>query len=196
MKHDLDRQVHAVMRMRNESDHRLLENAGKEWNRIKKQAVRTWLSWTQIIGPAFERARSEAMDVAGTNQPQGRGYVEAMSSILAKYRLDDINKDTRKALFDIMAHLDEVEQWRRLQPNGERLNHPMSVWQKFKRTSAQVDRKTTEKVQKGRSIAQELAAALEENEQLKARIVELEEELSTLKEAAGDSNHSAPAELA
>jgi hypothetical protein len=85
-----------------------------------------------VVGPALVRARTEAMMIAGTNEPKGKGYSQAMSALLAEYRLDDIEQVARKDTFDIMQHLTAVERWRSKQRSPEALNHPTTVWRRFK----------------------------------------------------------------
>ena len=122
------------MKMRDAADHKAMTEAGKAWLRIKKSAQRNWSDWTMTIGPALMRARSEAMAIAGTNQPKGKGYSTAMSGLLTEYHLDDMDGVARNDMLSIMDHLAAVDNWRNKQKNPTRLNHPTTVWRGFKQS--------------------------------------------------------------
>jgi hypothetical protein len=114
-------------------DHALRE-ASRAWHDIKIGWKRQWSDWTTVIGPGLMKARAEAMAVARTNRPEGRGYSTAMGKLLAEYKLDDMSKATRSAILNVMEHLQDVEAWRVRQPKPEELNNPTVVWLKFKRS--------------------------------------------------------------
>jgi hypothetical protein len=120
------------MKMRDEGDHLAMLEAGKAWLRIKKSGQRNWADWTVTIGLALVRARSEAMLIAGTNQPKGRGYNETFSVLLNEYRLDDIEQVARRDLFSIMDELTAVNRYRDKKGDPSKLDHPTTVWRQFK----------------------------------------------------------------
>ena len=120
------------MKMRDEADHKAMLAAGAAWLRIKKHAKRNWSDWTMTIGPALMRARSEAMAIAYTNKPKGKGYSTAMSGLLTEYRLDDMDGTARNDMISIMEEIAAVENWRNKQKNPTGLNHPTTVWRAFK----------------------------------------------------------------
>lgn len=123
------------MFMRDAEDHKVLQEAGKAWRRIKDREKRIWQDWTTKIGPGLLKARVEAMHRAGTNRPMGRGYNEAMSNLLVAYHLDDMEGVARNDMLSIMEHLSEVEEWRADQDYPDRLNHPTTVWRGFKKSA-------------------------------------------------------------
>jgi hypothetical protein len=143
--------------------------AGKAWKEIKKGQERLWSDWTMVIGPALMKARAEAMSIAQTNQPMGRGYNTAMGNLLTEYKLDDMGETSRAHILKIMEHYADVEEWRAKQKNAADLNHPSRVWTKFQRSSTAQDEKDRAKRNKNvTNTATELAKALEEIERLRA----------------------------
>jgi hypothetical protein len=58
-----------------------------------------------------------------------------MSQLLIEYKLDGMEAVTRGDLLSIMEHLDTVESWRSKQKQLESLNHPTTVWRKFKNSN-------------------------------------------------------------
>lgn len=172
------------MRMRDEDGHHAMVAAGKAWRRIKTGQARLWSDWTMVIGPGLMKARSEAMAIAGTNQPMGRGYNTAMAGLLKEYGLDDMSETARAHMLKIMECYSEVEEWRAKQRDPGDLNHPSRVWAKFQTASRRVDERREEQASKpslAKQTANELAAAMEdiaakdrELADLKAHVAELE----------------------
>jgi hypothetical protein len=118
--------------MRDEDGHQAMLAAGKEWRAVKTAVKKMWSRWTTVIGPALVKARAEAMAIAFTNKPSGKGYNVAMSGLLQEYKLDDMEAVARNDMIAIMEHLNSVEAWHAKQRNRERLNHPTTVWRHFK----------------------------------------------------------------
>jgi hypothetical protein len=118
--------------MRDEDGHKAMLAAGKKWREVKASAKRMWSDWTTVIGPGLVKARAEAMALAHTNKPAGKGYNTQMSGLLVEYHLDDMEGVARNDTMAIMEHLASVENWRSKQPNRERLNHPTNVWRGYK----------------------------------------------------------------
>ena len=172
------------MRMRDEDGHHAMLEAGKAWRRIKLGQKRLWSDWTMVIGPGLLKARSEAMALAGTNQPMGRGYNTAMAGLLKEYGLGDMGETARAHMLKIMERYAEVEEWRARQKDPGDLNHPSRVWAKFQAASRRVDERHQEKAgtpSLAKQTADELAAAIEDNAAkdqeiaaLKAHVAELE----------------------
>jgi N6-adenosine-specific RNA methylase IME4 len=108
----------------NNEFHQIMLTGETAWNKVKT----TGTDWIYGVRPALHVARKEAMARSGAKKPEGRGYNEAFSAILAEYRMDDIDKDTRAALFNID---DKVVKWWEQQPNKDRLNHPRTILDKF-----------------------------------------------------------------
>src|SRR5262245_38376047 len=112
------------MPMRDEAGHQAMLRCGKAWKRVKSHQTKLWSDWTMEIGPALMKARAEAMSVAGTNQPMGRGYNAAMSDLLKEYEVDDMSETARAHILKIMGNLAAVEEWRAKQKDPDDLNHP------------------------------------------------------------------------
>jgi hypothetical protein len=207
------------MRMRDDDGHHAMIRCGKAWNRVKSHQQRLWSDWTMGIGPALMKARAEAMSVAETNRPIGRGYNTAMSELLQEYDVADMSETARAHILKIMENLAAVEEWRAKQGDPDDLNHPSRVWLKFQRSSTQADERTQQERERRRaerreSASQELEAAQErireleaELEHLKVYIQELEAAIERLRESQpqeqpkrrgrppGSKNKAEPADL-
>ena len=149
------------------------------WARVKKAQTRMWGDW-MTIGEGLLEGRRWAMQMAGTNRPEGKGYVTAFGEWIKRYKVDDMDKSDRAKLLQLMEERPAVEEWRAGLPDYERrsLNHPVIVWRKW--TAA-----TRVKKPKPRTAAvsaSEHGRAQAIIEQLQARISEVEEENSSLKE--------------
>jgi hypothetical protein len=96
----------------------------------------TWEDWKRV-GRAHEAGRTTAMRDAHVNKPAGRVYNAAFHAWLEKFGFD-LDKGDRKRLFDVMDHLIEIETWlATLKPDERlRLNHPSSVWRRWKKATA------------------------------------------------------------
>src|SRR5207302_1277501 len=75
-----------------------------------------------------------AMAAAGTNAPVGSRYNVEFGNWLVRHKFDDIDKGDRSRLFDAMANLPAIEEWRHALPQNQRLkfNHPSTVLRKWK----------------------------------------------------------------
>jgi hypothetical protein len=97
----------------------------------RRKQCSDWL----VVGAAYLDARNEAMRVANTNRPVGKGYVMVCGAWLAKYpALADIHKSVRGHLLNIMENLDAVQTWRSQQDDPGVLNDPTKVWRKYTRS--------------------------------------------------------------
>ena len=157
-----------------------LEQIGKAmmaaWSRIKKSQARMWGDW-MTIGEGLLEGRRWAMQMAGTNKPEGKGYVMAYSEWLKRYKVDDMDKSDRAKLLQLMEERPAVEEWRATLTDYERrnLNNPTIAWRKW--TAA-----TRVKKPKPRTAgvsATEHGRAQVTIEQQQARVKELEEELTS-----------------
>jgi hypothetical protein len=176
--------------MRDEDGHKAMLEAGKAWTRVKDNDRMMWHDWTMIIGPGLLKARAEAMRIAQTNAPIGRGYNEAMSALLIEYKLDDMGETARAHLLKIMNNLADIEEWRAKQDNPGDLNHPSRIWPKYQRSLKQTDepaatRNTVKKTET------ELAKALQELDAANRKIEQLEAHNDELK-AARDTGEAIP----
>jgi hypothetical protein len=135
-----------------------------------------------VLGRALQKAREEALRLAGTNRPEGRGYNTAMSRLLEKYDLvDGLYKNakgekinTGSNLLNIMDNLAAVEEWRSKLPDPDALNHPSWLWDRFKKSSRGQDRK--DRKRRDNSAAAQIKELKKEVEQLQARDQESQEE--------------------
>jgi hypothetical protein len=147
------------------------------WTRIKKAQARMWGDW-MTIGEGLLEGRRWAMQMAGTNRPEGKGYVMAYAEWLKRYKVDDMDKSDRAKLLQLMEERPAVEEWRATLTDYERrnLNNPTIAWRKW--TAA-----TRVKKSKPRSAgvsATEHGRAQSTIEQLQARVQELQEEKASL----------------
>jgi hypothetical protein len=102
------------------------------WKRHKADA--TWLDWMSI-GEAITIGRHEAMMEAGKNRPEGSAYNKAFGAWLKAHAFDDLDPSDRKRLLDCCDHRVAIEQWRATKltgPQRRKLNHPSSVWRRWK----------------------------------------------------------------
>jgi hypothetical protein len=152
------------------------------WGRIKKAQARMWGDW-MTIGEGLLEGRRWAMQRAGTNRPEGKGYVIAYAEWLKRFKVDDMDKSDRAKLLQLMEERPGVEEWRATLTDYERrnLNNPTIAWRKW--TAA-----TRVKQPKPRSAgvsATEMSRARATVEQLRGRVTELEEELAAAYEELG-----------
>lgn len=158
------------------------------WTRIKKAQARMWGDW-MTIGEGLLEGRRWAMQMAGANKPEGKGYVMAYAEWLKRFKVDDMDKSDRAKLLQLMEERPGVEEWRATLTDYERrnLNNPVIAWRKWTAaTRVKKPKSRTEGVS-----ASELGRARATTEQLQARVEELEQEL----EAARGSEPSRPETL-
>ena len=165
------------------------------WSRVKKANARMWSDW-MVIGDGLLEGRRWAMQIAGTNRPEGKGYVINFAEWLKRYKIDDMHKADRAKLLQLMEERPAIEEWRANLPDYERrnLNNPTIVWRKWTAD-------TREKKPKSRTAAvsgTEHGRARAMIEQLQARTAELEEEhsaalarIAELEESAARDQQSA-----
>ena len=171
------------MTMHDERD-RVSRQGTEAWRRLKRE--KSWVDWLKV-GEALQVGRDWAMNQAQTNKPEGKGYNLAFGEWLAKYKLDDMDKSDRCRLFDVMDNLANITQWRTTLTLTQRLalNHPSTVWRKFKKA---VEPATDPTAEPKPTLRDSVAILSEENHvkdnqiaQLSERIVELEQELANAK---------------
>jgi uncharacterized protein YdcH (DUF465 family) len=102
-----------------------------------------------------------------------------MAALLKEYEMGDMGETTRAHLLKVMEHLPEVEAWRAKQKDPDDLNHPSRVWTAYDRWAKRQEKSDTDSdepkpLSKLKQTEQELARALEEVNQLKAHIDDLE----------------------
>ena len=143
------------------------------WSRIKKAQTKMWGDW-MIVGDGLLEGRRWAMQMAGTDKPEGKGYVTNFGEWLKRFKLDDMDKSDRAKLLQLMEERPAVEEWRATLTDWERrnFNNPTIVWRKW--TAATKVKKP--KPRSAGTSASEHGRAKEMIQQQQARIEELEEE--------------------
>ena len=106
------------MIMREDERDRVCRQGTEAWRRLKRD--KNWLDWVKV-GEALQIGREWAMNQAGTNRPEGKGYNMAFGEWMAKYKLDDMDKGDRSRLFTVIDNLSMIEDWRRTLTLTERL---------------------------------------------------------------------------
>ena len=145
------------------------------WARVKRAHSRMWPEW-MTIGEGLLEGRRWAMQQAGTNKPEGKGYVLAYGEWLKRYKVDDMDKSDRAKLLQLMEERPAVEEWRATLTDYERrnCNSPAVVLRKWTGSNARAQAEShVPLTYSGREYARAVAMV----EQLQARVKELEEEL-------------------
>jgi hypothetical protein len=112
----------------------LIQDAKEALTRLHRtQLLPDWF----VYGRAFMALRVDAMRIAKTNDPKGRKYSMAMSTLLKEAGLDGVHKTTRSRLKEVMENRAEIETWLTTVPPDRRLrlNHPepvLSAWKRAK----------------------------------------------------------------
>ena len=96
------------MVMHDERD-RVSRQGTEAWRRLKRE--KSWGDWIKV-GEALQVGRDWAMNQAGTNKPEGKGYNLAFGEWLVKYKLNDMDKGDRCRLFEVIDNLPNIEKWR------------------------------------------------------------------------------------
>jgi hypothetical protein len=146
-----------------------------------KRDLPTWLK----LGRSFVKARTDAMRNANTNKPEGKTYCKALNKILKHEGLHSVESGQRRDLFRIMEHQSEIGEFLETRDPSERiLNNPTAIVRAWRKTTAGNDALVRERRQLGNPRRRTQANLLRENEQLTARIAEVEEERDQLKREA------------
>ena len=156
----------------------LYRRATESWEHLKKTHRDTWAHY-ETIGTAMVEARNEIMRDRGLNQPVGPGYQHDMKAWLAEHRLADMEKGVRSRLCELIDHRSEIEQTMEHWTVTQRMlwNHPNTVHRRWKAWRANKGTPSDAQVKKlnaAQQTSQQLALALEQIEQQKAHIAELE----------------------
>jgi hypothetical protein len=118
--------------------HVAVRQGQEAWQRLRSHS--TWEDWKKV-GAALVIGRAEAMRDGHVNKPRGRSYNAAINAFLKKFGFDGLDGGDRTRLFDVMDHLNEIEACLgKLKPKERlRLNHPSSVWRKWKAANRKPD---------------------------------------------------------
>jgi len=170
-----------------EDDRERVSRLGTEaWKRLKK--TKDYNDWLKV-GEALIVGREWAMNQAQTNKPEGKAYNMAFGEWMERYKIDDMDKGDRSRLFEVMAALPMIEEWRRTLTLTERLklNHPNAVLRKWKAAWEVPDKTKAAKP----GLRESVAKLSEEVLQLKNEKVRLEAYVEELMEASTGSSDMA-----
>jgi hypothetical protein len=139
------------------------------WCRLR--AGLTWSDWI-AVGAAHVIGRTTAMRDGHINKPKGRSYNAAFSAWQKKFGFKDLDKGDRARLFDVMDHLKQIDDWRQKLPESERLrlNHPNSVWRRWKAATVVPDPNKPLRVSHQQKLNDELVKLQEDNDRMKRDI--------------------------
>ena len=126
-----------------------------------------------LVGKACQWLRTEALATSHSNKAEGGRYNREFSELLKGQGFDAIDKSTRSRLLCILDNIDAVEKWLATVHANKRLtlNHPHTIWRAYQRT---VVKKPDDGKKKKPSHV----------EQLKASLIESQEEVAKFKREA------------
>jgi len=162
--------------MREDELDRVCRQGQEAWKNLQnEQNYNDWIK----VGEALQIGRTQAMAEAGVNTPSGKGYNIAFGKWLKKYQLDTMDSGDRTRLFDVMANKVPIEEWRAglTLPERLKLNHPNSIWRKWKVRQQAKKPKDPNKptlTDVNIQLQEQLDASKREIEGLKAHAAELE----------------------
>jgi hypothetical protein len=164
-----------------------IKRGQEAWLRHKEDA--TWNDW-MAIGQALSIGREDAMAAAGTNAPVGSRYNVEFGNWLVRHKFDDIDKGDRSRLFDVMANLPAIEEWRHALPQNQRLkfNHPNTVLRRWKADTVVKQPKDPKPTLRDSvvNLSEDNAAKDLEIAGLKAHVAELESSPETTADVTAD----------
>ena len=136
------------------------------WQRLRSHS--TWEDWKKV-GAALVIGRAEAMRDGHVNKPKGRSYNAAINAFLKKFGFDGLDSGDRSRLFDVMDHQNRIEAWlgKLLPKERLRLNHPASVWRRWRAATAEPKE---QKVSHQQKVKDELIRLQEDNDRLRREI--------------------------
>ena len=137
------------------------------WRRLRDNS--TWADWKKL-GAAHVVGRAAAMRDAHINKPKGRSYNAVFGAWQKQFGFETLDKSDRARLFDVMDHLADIEAWlETLKPTERlRLNHPNSVWRRWKTATAKPG--TEPKVSAVQKLKDSIVTIEEENTRLKREL--------------------------
>jgi hypothetical protein len=152
-----------------EPEHAAVRQGQEAWQRLRNNS--TWQDWKKV-GAAHVIGRTTAMRDAHTNKPKGRNYNAAFSAWQKKFGFETLDKGDRNRLFDAMDHVAEIDLWlQRLEaPERLRLNHPSTVWRRWKAASNAEKNNPGQKVSPIQKLKDTVVILQEENGRMKREI--------------------------
>jgi hypothetical protein len=149
--------------------HVAVRQGQEAWQRLRSHS--TWEDWKKV-GAAHVIGRAEAMRDGHVNKPKGRSYNAAINAWLKKFGFYDLDSGDRTRLFNVMDHLNEIEAWlgKLLPKERLRLNHPASVWRRWKAATAAPKADTEPKTSLYKKLEAAHAALIEERDRYKRAV--------------------------
>jgi hypothetical protein len=146
--------------------HAAVRQGQEAWQRLRSHS--TWEDWKKV-GAALVIGRAEAMRDGHVNKPKGRSYNAAINAFLKKFGFDGLDSGDRSRLFDVMDHQNRIEAWlgKLLPKERLRLNHPASVWRRWRAATAEPKE---QKVSRQQQAKDELIRLQEDNDRLRREI--------------------------
>jgi len=146
--------------------HTVVLQGQEAWQRLRSHS--TWEDWKKV-GAALVIGRGEAMRDGHVNKPKGRSYNAAINAFLKKFGFDGLDSGDRSRLFDVMDHQNRIEAWlgKLLPKERLRLNHPASVWRRWRAATAEPKE---QKVSRQQQAKDELIRLQEDNDRLRREI--------------------------
>ena len=146
-----------------------IRHGQEAWRRLR--AGSTCADWV-AVGTAHVIGRTTAMRDGHINKPNGRSYNAAFSAWQKRFGFEGFDKGDRSRLFDVMDHLKEIDDWLRKLPEPERLrlNHPSSVWRRWKAATAAPKPDTESKTSPYKKLQAEHMALIEERDRYKREV--------------------------
>jgi hypothetical protein len=138
------------------------------WQRLQNNS--TWQDW-RAVGAAHVIGRTTAMRDGHVNKPKGRSYNAAFTAWQKKFGFQDLDSGDRTRLFKVMDHLKEIETFLQKLPLPERLrlNHPSSVWRRWK-ASQKPKTDAEPRLTLRQKLETELANVIEERDRYKREV--------------------------
>ncbi len=139
------------------------------WHRLRSNS--TWDDWKKV-GAAHVIGRATAMRDGHVKnaKPKGRAYNAAFRAWQKQFGFEELDKGDRSRLIDCMDHVAEIESWLETLPVADRLrlNHPTSMWRRWK--AATTEPNTKSKVSVIQKLQESIVSLEEENVRLKREI--------------------------
>src|SRR5215469_937012 len=134
----------------------VLHRGREAWNRLRTNS--TWEDW-KAVGKAHVIGEATAMRGAHVNKPKGRCYNAAFSAWARKFGFEGLDKGVRSRLLDVMKHLAEIDVWLAKLPATEqqKINHPNTVWRKWKASTVVPDPNAPAKVSPSQKLSESVA---------------------------------------
>jgi hypothetical protein len=152
----------------------IVRRGQEAWARLR--VGRSWDDWI-TVGEAIQVGRHHAMIEARTNEARGSRYESIFGGWLRTTGFDTLDKADRKRLLDCLGHRAQIEAWRQTLPTNKllELNHPTSVWRKWRNATVAGNVATSQQVPRLSPVAK-----------LKQEMMRLEEENFRFRRAGDD----------